>query len=59
MTQLSNVNASLNTASAGQQSFGSNNTLNDLELDDFLHLMIAELQNQDPLNPLENDQLLS
>jgi flagellar basal-body rod modification protein FlgD len=59
MTQLSNVNAGLNAASAGQQSFGSNNTLNDLDLDDFLHLMIAELQNQDPLNPLENDQLLS
>jgi hypothetical protein len=28
-------------------------------MDTFLDLMIAELQNQDPLNPLENDELLA
>lgn len=39
--------------------FGAGNTLNDINLDTFLALMIAELQNQDPLNPLENDQLLA
>jgi len=59
MTQLSNVNAALNATSTNQQAIGSQNTLNDLDLDDFLNLMIAELQNQDPLNPMENDQLLS
>jgi flagellar basal-body rod modification protein FlgD len=32
--------------------------LNELDLGDFLDLMIAELQNQDPLNPLENHELL-
>lgn len=32
--------------------------LNELDLSDFLDLMIAELQNQDPLNPLENHELL-
>ncbi|MEM8944644.1 MAG: flagellar hook capping FlgD N-terminal domain-containing protein [Planctomycetota bacterium] len=55
MTQISNVN----TTASSDQAFGSNNTLNDLDLDDFLNLMIAELQNQDPLNPLENDELIA
>lgn len=32
--------------------------LRDVDLDSFLQLMIAELQNQDPLNPLDNAQLL-
>ncbi len=55
MTQLSNIDA----AGAGQQAFESRSTLNDLDLDDFLNLMIAELQNQDPLNPLENNELIA
>ncbi|MCC6492874.1 MAG: hypothetical protein IT424_07620 [Pirellulales bacterium] len=33
-------------------------TINDVNLDDFLKLMITELQNQDPLNPMENDELI-
>lgn len=57
-SQLPNVSASFSGASA-EQPFGSNNSLNDLDLDDFLDLMIAELQNQDPLNPLENDELVA
>lgn len=55
MTQVSNINNS----GAGTEAFGSRNTLNDLDLDDFLNLMIAELQNQDPLNPMENDELIA
>jgi flagellar hook assembly protein FlgD len=31
---------------------------NDLKMEDFLKLMIAELQNQDPLNPMENSELV-
>ncbi len=32
--------------------------INQLEVDDFFGLLIAELQNQDPLNPLDNAQML-
>jgi len=30
----------------------------DLDLNTFIKLLIAELQNQDPLNPMDNNQLL-
>jgi flagellar basal-body rod modification protein FlgD len=32
--------------------------LKDLDVDQFLQLMIAELTNQDPLNPMDNTQLV-
>ena len=32
--------------------------LQNLNMNDFLKLMISELQNQDPLNPMDNSQLL-
>src|SRR3989304_7873385 len=50
---------SLLTATSTNQPFGAHNTLNDLKLDTFLKLMITELQNQDPLNPMENDKMLA
>jgi flagellar basal-body rod modification protein FlgD len=53
MSQLSGVNGSTS------KPFGSANTLNEVNVDDFLKLMLAELQNQDPLNPLENDKLVA
>lgn len=56
MSQIPNVNA---TSSPNDLAFGNANTLNDLDLDDFLNLMIAELQNQDPLNPLDNADLIA
>ena len=36
----------------------NNDALRDLDMDEFLKLMISELQNQDPLNPLENAEIL-
>ena len=35
------------------------NDLSDVDLDEFLGLLITELQNQDPLNPMDNAQMLS
>ncbi len=35
------------------------NDLRDVDLNQFLGLMITELQNQDPLNPMDNAQMLA
>jgi flagellar hook assembly protein FlgD len=37
----------------------STDAINDIDLNTFLKLMIAELQNQDPLNPLDNKDMLA
>jgi flagellar basal-body rod modification protein FlgD len=52
MGQIPNVNSSSNAPPGPDR-------LNDVNIDDFLKLMIAELQNQDPLNPLDNDELVA
>jgi flagellar basal-body rod modification protein FlgD len=44
--------------SASQQK-SSADAINDIDLSTFLELMIAELQNQDPLNPLDNKDMLA
>ncbi|WP_428305256.1 flagellar hook assembly protein FlgD [Lacipirellula sp.] len=35
------------------------NAYNDLDMSDFMNMMIAELQNQDPMNPMDNSELIS
>lgn len=35
------------------------NDLSDVDLDQFLGLLITEMQNQDPLNPMDNAQMLT
>jgi len=42
----------------GQKPPTSNDALRNLDIDHFLTLMITELQNQDPLNPMENNDIL-
>jgi flagellar basal-body rod modification protein FlgD len=49
------INSTLPAAAAAQD---RNDALRDLDMDEFLQLMITELQNQDPLNPLENAEIL-
>lgn len=34
-------------------------SLNDVDMDEFLKLMITELQNQDPLDPMETSEMMS
>jgi flagellar basal-body rod modification protein FlgD len=45
-------------ASSSSQQGSANQPLRDLDLDEFLKVMITELQNQDPLNPMDNSQIL-
>ena len=37
---------------------GNVDVMSGVKLDDFLKLMITELQNQDPLNPMDNGEIL-
>jgi len=54
MTSIPSVNSV-----SPNRSFSNADSLNDLDVDSFLKLMIAELQNQDPLNPLDNKDMLA
>ncbi len=53
MTQISA------TSSAGDAAakVGSND-LRNVDMDQFLNLLLAEMQNQDPMNPMENSEML-
>jgi flagellar basal-body rod modification protein FlgD len=57
MTTVSSTSSTNKTADAINSS--SSDPLNNIDTDEFLKLMIAELQNQDPLNPADNTQLLT
>lgn len=55
MTSIPGVNSS--APSGGSGGFGAND-LSDVDIDEFLGLLITELQNQDPLNPMDNAQMI-
>ncbi len=55
MTSIPGVNSSSSSSSSGGL---TGNDLSDVDLDEFLGLLITELQNQDPLNPMDNAQML-
>jgi flagellar basal-body rod modification protein FlgD len=40
------------------QTGGSSDSYNDLDIDSFLKLLISELQNQDPLDPMDNSEMV-
>ncbi|MEO1498042.1 MAG: flagellar hook capping FlgD N-terminal domain-containing protein [Planctomycetota bacterium] len=54
MTRIINDAATTNAAT----STTSDNSLENLDLDVFLEIMLEELQNQDPLDPMDNGELL-
>jgi flagellar basal-body rod modification protein FlgD len=55
---MGQVPSLLNTPPSNQVG-GDYTAFNDLDLGVFLKLLITELQNQDPLNPLENSEMLA
>ena len=50
-------NATSNNSSSAAASTG--NAINDIDMNTFLKLMITELQQQDPLNPMDNKDMLN
>ena len=48
-----------NSTNSSQSSSSSVNAINDIDMNTFLKLMITELQQQDPLNPLDNKDMLN
>lgn len=57
MTRVNNASSSTGATSSAANS-AQGNGLNDVDMNQFLNLMITELQNQDPLNPTDNAALL-
>ena len=55
---LLNNTSSTGSTSSTTSSTSANSALNDLDVNSFLKIMIAELQNQDPLNPMDSSQML-
>ena len=56
MTTIPGVNNSSSSSSSGKV---GGNGLADVDLDQFLGLLITELQNQDPMNPMDNAAMLN
>ncbi len=60
MSIASNYNpADYRAESSSSSSSGAKDRFEDLGVEDFLKLMVAELQNQDPLNPSDNKDMLN
>lgn len=55
---MAGVSAASSFGGATAPSPTTGNDLRSVDLNQFLDLMIAELQNQDPLNPMDNAQLV-
>src|SRR5262249_44197797 len=58
ITQPTSTSSTSSTSTSSADS-GATDAINNLDLGSFLTLMIKELQNQDPLNPMDNSQMLT
>ncbi len=55
---VSNTSAAANSAAGTASSTTATNSLDSLSTDDFTKMLVAELQNQDPTNPVTNSELM-
>jgi flagellar hook assembly protein FlgD len=55
---MSRIQSTLATTASSGTTGNSAGGIEDLDLQSFFDLMIAELQNQDPLNPMDNQEML-
>src|SRR5438034_1043170 len=56
---MTRIPSTISSAASSTKKPSTNDALNNIDLSLFLKLMIAELQNQDPLNPLDNKEMLA
>jgi flagellar basal-body rod modification protein FlgD len=59
MSTVSTNNSSTNGTTSSATTSAASNSLNSLSTSDFLNLMITELQNQDPLNPTDESEIMA
>ena len=59
MTTVPPTTSSSASQSSTSSASSASDALNNIDLGTFLTLMIKELQNQDPLNPMDNSQILT
>jgi flagellar basal-body rod modification protein FlgD len=57
---MSQIPSTGGTGTTGTSSTGKSqgNDLRDVDIDQFMNLLIAQLQNQDPLSPMDNSEML-
>ena len=59
MSSVSGTNSSSGTSGSSSTGTTTGNDLRNVDLNQFLTLLVTEMQNQDPLNPMDNSQLLT
>jgi flagellar basal-body rod modification protein FlgD len=59
MTSVTTNNAYLDSLAAGAGSTATTKKSGDMDQNDFLRLMITQLQTQDPFNPVENTEMVA
>jgi flagellar basal-body rod modification protein FlgD len=56
---MGTVNGATYLAAQQYTTGGDNQTATNIQKDEFLKLLVAQLQNQDPMNPVDNQQFLA